>query len=234
MPEFSGIKAVVTDIEGTTSSISFVHDVLFPYAAAKLPDFLRTKAQEPQIKALLVDVAAEAGLAPSDLEGQIEQLLQWIRDDKKITPLKALQGFIWEAGYRQGDYQAHMYPDVAPSLQQWQREGLGLYVYSSGSVLAQKLFFEFSEAGNLLPFFDGHFDTGVGGKREVESYREISRQIKMAAENLLFLSDIVAELDAASAAGFQVCLLQRPGNAAVGKHNFPVSESFSDIECRLG
>ncbi|MFT5032206.1 MAG: enolase-phosphatase E1 [Bacteroidia bacterium] len=232
MPVFSGLKAVVTDIEGTTSSISFVHDVLFPYAAAKLPDFVREHAQAPPIRAILSEVAVEAGLAAADLSGQITQLLQWLRDDKKITSLKSLQGHIWEAGYRQGDYQAHLYGDVAPSLQQWQREGLSLYVYSSGSVLAQKLFFEFSEVGNLLPLFSGHFDTTVGAKREVESYRRIARQIDITAQHLLFLSDVVAELDAASAAGFQVCLLQRPGNAAAGNHDFPVSESFADIDCR--
>ncbi|HCS26151.1 MAG TPA: acireductone synthase [Spongiibacteraceae bacterium] len=231
MQEFRNLQAIVTDIEGTTSSISFVHDVLFPYAADKLPEFVREHCDRPDVKEVLAEVARESGLPESDRDGQITQLLQWIRDDKKVTPLKALQGFIWEAGYRSGDYRAYVYSDVAPQLQAWKNAGLGLYVYSSGSVLAQKLFFEFSEAGNLLPLFEGHFDTTIGGKRECESYRRISEEIGVAAGQLLFLSDVVAELAAAREAGFQTCLLLRPGNAAAGEHDFPVSRSFADIRC---
>lgn len=231
MPQFTNVQAIVTDIEGTTSSISFVHDVLFPYAAEKLPEFVREHFARPDIAAVLAEVANESALPASDREGLIAQLLQWIRDDKKVTPLKTLQGLIWEAGYRSGDYRAHVYPDVAPQLQTWKNVGLGLYVYSSGSVLAQKLFFEFSDAGNLLPLFEGHFDTTTGGKRESESYRRISEEIGAAAGQLLFLSDVVAELAAAREAGFQTCLLLRPGNAAAGEHDFPVSRSFADIRC---
>lgn len=231
MPVFSKVQALVTDIEGTTSSISFVHDVLFPYAASKLPAFVRERQNDPAIADLLADVARESALPAADVEGLIARLLQWIREDKKATPLKALQGYIWEAGYRNADYQAHVYPDVAPQLKAWKAQGLELYVYSSGSVLAQKLFFEFSEAGNLLPLFEGHFDTTIGGKRECESYRRISEEIGVAAGQLLFLSDVVAELAAAREAGFQTCLLLRPGNAAAGEHDFPVSRSFADIRC---
>lgn len=229
MPVFSSIEAVVTDIEGTTSSISFVHDVLFPYAATHLPAYIKSHADEPRVQGQLQAVVAEAGLSQPSLDEQIEQLLSWIREDKKATPLKALQGYIWEKGYRNGDYQAHVYPDVAPRLEAWKRSGLKLYVYSSGSVLAQKLFFEFSEAGNLLPLFDGHFDTSVGGKREASSYQAISKQIGMAPERLLFLSDVVQELEAAQDAGFQTCLIHRPGNAEPPAHNFPVCSSFSEI-----
>lgn len=236
MPQFAGIKAVVTDIEGTTSSISFVHEVLFPYAAEKLPAFVREHRDDPAIAKILADVGEAAGgalppLTSSGLDPYIAQLLQWLRDDKKVTPLKALQGYIWEAGYRQGDYRAQVYADVAPALAHWKHSNLGLYVYSSGSVLAQKLFFEFSEAGNLLPLFDGHFDTTIGGKRERESYRAISEQIGIEAGHLLFLSDVAAELEAAREAGFQVCLLVRPGNADAGEHDFSVSTCFSDIHC---
>lgn len=232
MPVFSDIKAIITDIEGTTSSISFVHEVLFPYAAEHLPAFVREHAGEARVQAQLEAVNVAAGLVDPSLEEQIEQLLEWIREDKKITPLKTLQGYIWEAGYCNGDYRAHVFPDVAPELQRWQEGGLKLYVYSSGSVLAQKLFFQYSEAGNLLSLFDGHFDTSVGGKREVGSYRAISEQVGIAAQQCLFLSDITAELEAARAAGFQVCLLERPGNADVGSHTFPSCASFAEIVVR--
>lgn len=233
MPEFSGVRAVVTDIEGTTSSISFVHDILFPYAAKHLPVWVREHANEAHVKQQLQAVAAETDVAEDDLDGQIDQLLAWIAQDRKATPLKTLQGFIWEAGYRQGDYRAHVYGDVAPCLQQWQSDGYKLYVYSSGSVLAQKLFFEFSGAGNLLPLFSGHFDTTVGGKREVASYSAIAENIGEPAENLLFLSDIAEELDAARVAGFQVCLLRRPGNAPVPDiNNTPEATSFAEIVLR--
>ena len=229
MPAFSGLEAIVTDIEGTTSSIAFVHEVLFPYAAEHLPAFVREHAGEARVRAQLDAVNAEAGLVEPSLEEQIEQLLAWIREDKKITPLKTLQGYIWEAGYRNGDYRAHVFADVAPELRRWKARGLKLYVYSSGSILAQKLFFQHSEAGDLLPLFDGHFDTTVGGKREADSYRAISEQVGVAAPACLFLSDVSAELEAATAAGFQVCLLERPGNADAGSHAFPACSSFAEI-----
>ena len=229
MPDFKDVSAVVTDIEGTTSSISFVHDVLFPYAAEHLPAYVRAHAQEPAVAEQLQALNREAGLQSPTLEAQIEQLLEWIRNDVKATPLKALQGYIWEAGYRNGDYRAHVYPDVAPRLREWKERGLSLYVYSSGSVLAQKLFFEFSEAGNLLPLFDGHFDTTVGGKREAGSYQTITASVSASPENTLFLSDVKGELDAAAQAGFQVCLLERPGNAPVAEHHYPSATSFEAI-----
>ena len=229
MPSFSGLKAIVTDIEGTTSSISFVHDVLFPYAAKNLADYVQAHAQKPAVAKILKEVAEIGELSPSDQSGQIALLLKWIRDDKKVTALKTLQGFIWEEGYHQGAYQAHVYADVAPQLREWKQQNLQLYVYSSGSVLAQKLFFEFSQAGNLLVLFDGHFDTTIGAKREVASYRAIGEKIALEPEHILFLSDIVAELDAAASAGFQVCLLERPGNAPVAKTPYPRAESFEQI-----
>ncbi len=230
MVKFSGIAAVVTDIEGTTSSISFVHDVLFPYAAKHLPEYVRKHAEEPEVREQLDAVAREAALSPNDVDALVGQLLGWIRDDVKATPLKALQGKVWEAGYRNRDYRAHVFGDVGDALKRWKHAGLKLFVYSSGSVLAQKLFFEFSEAGNLLPLFDGHFDTTTGPKRDSRSYTAIAGATGFAAPAMLFLSDVVAELDAASRAGFQVCLLERPGNAAVAEHSYPVVSSFHEIQ----
>jgi enolase-phosphatase E1 len=202
------IKAIVTDIEGTTSSILFVKDVLFPYARANMADYVRSHADDPQVKPLLDDVCKEAGSELS-LEQIIAQLIQWIDEDKKVTPLKSLQGLIWEAGYRQGDFKGHLYPDAAEKLKAWKADGLDLYVYSSGSVYAQKLLFGHTEYGDLTPLFSGYFDTHIGGKREQQSYDNIAKQLDMPANQLLFLSDIKEELDAAKAAGFETIWLTR-------------------------
>lgn len=202
------IKAIVTDIEGTTSSILFVKDVLFPYARANLADFIRNHADDPQVKILLEDVCNEVGDQLST-EQIITQLIQWIDEDKKATPLKSLQGLIWEAGYRQGDFKGHLYPDAAAKLKEWKAKGLDLYIYSSGSVYAQKLLFAHTEYGDLTPLFSGYFDTHIGGKKEQESYDNIAGQLAIPANRLLFLSDIKEELDAAKAAGFETIWLAR-------------------------
>ncbi|MGZ5030756.1 MAG: acireductone synthase [Methylobacter sp.] len=202
------IKAIVTDIEGTTSSILFVKDVLFPYARANLADYVRCHEHDPQVKPLLDDVRKEVGSELS-LEQVIAQLIQWIDEDKKVTPLKSLQGLIWEAGYRQGDFKGHLYPDAAEKLRAWKADGLDLYVYSSGSVYAQKLLFGHTEYGDLTPLFSGYFDTHIGGKREKQSYDHIAEQLAIPADQLLFLSDIKEELDAAKAAGFETIWLVR-------------------------
>jgi enolase-phosphatase E1 len=202
------IKAIVTDIEGTTSSILFVKDVLFPYARANLADYVRSHSEDPQVKPLLEDVCKEIGSELS-VEQITAQLIQWIDDDKKVTPLKSLQGMIWEAGYRQGDFKGHLYPDAAANLKAWKDQGLDLYIYSSGSVYAQKLLFAHTEYGDLTPLFSGYFDTHVGGKKEKQSYDNIAGQLAIPAEQLLFLSDIKEELDAAKAAGFETIWLVR-------------------------
>jgi len=202
------IKAIVTDIEGTTSSILFVKDVLFPYARANLADYVRNHADDPQVKPLLEDVCKEAGSELST-EQIITQLIQWLDEDKKVTPLKSLQGLIWETGYRQGDFKGHLYPDAAVNLKAWKTEGLDLYIYSSGSVYAQKLLFAHTEYGDLTPLFSGYFDTHIGGKKEQQSYDNIAGQLAIPANQLLFLSDIKEELDAAKAAGFETIWLTR-------------------------
>lgn len=202
------IKAIVTDIEGTTSSLSFVKDVLFPYARENLPEFVRRNQAEAEVKSLLEDARALMGGEPDD-EQVIAQFLDWIDRDQKITPLKSLQGLIWEAGYRQGDFNGHVYEDAVRQLQAWKRAGYDLYVYSSGSVYAQKLLFGHTAYGDLTPLFSGYFDTHIGGKREAASYRTIASQIHLPAEQILFLSDIVEELDAAREAGFNTYWLVR-------------------------
>lgn len=208
MNEPGRMRIILTDIEGTTGSISFVRDVLFPYARKALPGFVREHGNRPEVRALLDEVAMEVGSPCSD-DVIVEALQGWIDQDRKHAALKALQGLIWEAGYRDGDFTAHVYEDVAPVLRQWQADGLRLAVYSSGSVPAQKLFFGHSDAGDLLPLFDAFFDTRVGHKRETDSYRQIAAQLKADPGEVLFLSDVIDELDAAREAGMRTVLLDR-------------------------
>ena len=202
------IKAIVTDIEGTTSSLSFVKDVLFPYARERMADFIGEHAEEPQVRAWL-DKAREAAGGGFDDAQVTEQLVRWIDEDRKLTPLKALQGMIWEEGYRRGDFRGHVYDDAVLRLRQWKEQGLLLYVFSSGSVQAQKLLFAHTAHGDLTPLFNGYFDTSIGAKREAESYRAIAKSIGIDAGAILFLSDISAELDAAREAGMQTLCLVR-------------------------
>jgi len=202
------IKAIITDIEGTTSSLSFVKDVLFPYARANLADYVLKHVDEAQVKTLLDDARQEAG-ADLPVEALIDLFIQWIDEDKKITPLKALQGLIWEDGYQLGAFKGHLYHDAIVNLQAWKARGLDLYVYSSGSVHAQKLLFAHTDHGDLTPLFSGYFDTRIGGKKEQQSYSRIAEQIGFPADQLLFLSDIKEELDAAKAAGFKTVWLTR-------------------------
>ncbi|MEJ2180741.1 MAG: acireductone synthase [Gammaproteobacteria bacterium] len=208
MSQTRHIKAIVTDIEGTTSSLSFVKDVLFPYARAQMGEFIQQHADEPAIAALIEDVRREAGEDLS-LEGVIQTLEQWIDADKKITPLKALQGLLWETGYQQGDFKGHIYSDAKQQLEQWHQQGIKLYVYSSGSVHAQKLLFGYTEYGDLNYLFNGYFDTRIGAKIEPESYRHIAEAIKLPANEILFLSDVKPELDAAKVADMQTTWLVR-------------------------
>ncbi|MGV8942318.1 MAG: acireductone synthase [Lysobacter sp.] len=201
-------RVILTDIEGTTSSISFVKDVLFPYARRALPGFVKTHGHDPAVRKWLDVVATENGGMCQD--AMIAEVMQgWIDDDRKHTALKALQGMIWADGYRSADFTAHIYPDAADALRQWQGAGLPLYVYSSGSVPAQRLFFGYSDAGDLTGLFSGWFDTEIGGKREADSYRRIAAAIGVPAGEILFLSDVVAELDAAREAGMDTALIDR-------------------------
>jgi enolase-phosphatase E1 len=202
------VKAIVTDIEGTTTSLSFVKETLFPYARAHLAEFVRSHATDPQVKTLLKDTCKEAGVK-LDTEQLIKQLIHWVDEDKKITPLKSLQGLIWEKGYKQGDFKGHLYQDAAENLKAWKAKGLNLYIYSSGSIYAQKLLFGHTEYGDLTPLFSGYFDTRIGGKKEKKSYNKIAQKLVCFPDKLLFLSDIKEELDAAREAGFKTVWLTR-------------------------
>jgi enolase-phosphatase E1 len=223
------IRAIVTDIEGTTSSISFVKDVLFPFAYERLPAFIETHGDKPEVQFWLHEAAEEAGIVEAPRQEVIELLLRWIKEDRKSTALKALQGMIWQEGYEAGDYQAHMYPEVSAKLHAWRADGLHLYVYSSGSVPAQKLFFRYSEAGDLSPMFAGYFDTETGPKRERRSYELIAEAIGEQPAHILFLSDIVEELDAARDAGLRTGWLLREPLAIPDVPRHPTYRTFDDI-----
>ena len=224
---------ILTDIEGTTSSISFVRDVLFPYARRKLPAFVARHGDDPEVRHWLDMVATEHG-AMCDDAMIVETLQGWIDQDRKHTALKALQGMVWEAGYRDGDFTAPLYPDVAPALRRWHDAGHALAVYSSGSVPAQKLLFSHTDAGDLSALFAGYFDTTSGHKRDPDSYRLIADALDRQPGDVLFLSDVVEELDAAREAGMRTLLLDRredypqprEGEAANGHRRV---ESFAAI-----
>ncbi len=225
---------ILTDIEGTTSSISFVKDVLFPYARRELPRFVQEHGDEPEVRHWLDVVAAEHGGICQDAM-IVETLQGMIDQDRKHTALKALQGMIWLEGYRSRDFTAHMYPDVAPQLQAWHAAGHKLAVYSSGSVAAQKLLFGNSDAGDLLPLYDAFFDTEVGHKRDADSYLLIADRLNRSTGDILFLSDVIAELDAARDAGMRTALLDRledypqPRIGDEATHGHPRFESFNGI-----
>ena len=220
-------RAIVTDIEGTTTDISFVHKVLFPYAHRQLPDFLRANVDTPAVAEQINAVRREMGEPDASLDAVIAQLLHWIATDQKVTPLKALQGMVWADGYQRGDFTGHLYADVAPALRQWHAAGVALYVYSSGSVQAQKLLFGYSDEGDLTPLFSGYFDTHIGHKREAAAYQRIVTELDLPAEAVLFLSDVVEELDAAQQAGIQTLQLVREGTQAGTRH--PCVTRFDEI-----
>lgn len=221
-------SAIITDIEGTTTPIAFVRDVLFPYARARLPELLATAgdptAADPEIAAALAELDR---LAPG--RDRLATLQAWMDADAKVTPLKTLQGLIWRQGYRSGAIAGELYPDVAPALRRWARAGLRLYVYSSGSEEAQRLLFGHSVAGDLTPLFAGFFDTRVGGKREPASYRSIAAGIGLPAAELLFLSDTEAELDAATAAGLRTCQLLRAPDGTLPSPRHRTAADFTTI-----
>lgn len=222
------LRAVVTDIEGTTSSLSFVKDVLFPYARTRLADFVRAHRHEPAVRAELDAVRALVGGTLTD-EDVTVQLLQWSEEDRKVAPLKALQGMIWEAGYRRADFTGHVYPDAVEALKAWKARGLGLYIYSSGSIHAQKLLFAHTAWGDLTPLFSGYFDTTTGGKREPESYRRIAGLVGWLATEMLFLSDVKEELDAAKAAGFMTWQVVRATDGTLPAAGHPHARDLGEI-----
>lgn len=231
------MTTILTDIEGTTSSIAFVKDVLFPYARRELPRFVREHGDEPQVRHWLDVVATEHGSICDDAV-IVETLQGWIDQDRKHTALKALQGMLWREGYERADFQGHIHADAAVALRRWHDAGHRLAVFSSGSVAAQKLLFGHSQAGDLAGLFDAWFDTEIGHKRDADSYRLIADALGRACADIVFLSDVVAELDAARAAGMRTVLLDRREDYPAPRlgeetHGHPRVESFDAIDALL-
>ncbi len=218
------IKAVLTDIEGTTSSIYFVKDVLFPYSKKKLREFIKELSEDPQVKRILEEVSKAEGGDP------VETLLRWIDEDRKATPLKELQGLIWEEGYRSGELKGHIYEDAFRKFKEWHEKGIPIYVYSSGSVKAQKLLFGHTEYGDINYLFSGYFDTKIGSKKDPQSYRRIAEEIGLRPEEVLFLSDNPEEIRAAAVAGMKVLRFAREGeNEIIENFPYPQVRSFEEV-----
>lgn len=212
--------ALLLDIEGTTTPISFVYQVLFPYARQHLEEFLKTNWELPEVQ------SEAKALGASNLQAAVNLALQAMDEDRKLGPLKALQGRIWEDGYRRGLLRGQLFPEVANTLKAWREAGISINIYSSGSVLAQQLLFGFSEAGDLQPWIDGYFDTAIGAKSDPQSYATIARSLKLSPRDGVFATDIVSEAEAAHQAGWRTVILRRPGNHPQPEHDFPEWTQF--------
>ncbi len=227
--ELSGIRYVLTDIEGTTTSVQFVYDTLFPYFRKHIHTLEQMQEREDVRMAFqeTVNIAREQdGITLHTSSEIIDTLNRWSIEDKKITPLKTLQGILWREGYESGEIKGHVYPDVPPAFEYWKQQGKQMGVFSSGSVDAQKQLFGFSDSGDLTRYFSHYFDTTTGTKREPLTYCKIAEILKLTAGEILFLSDIVEELEAAREAGYQTIQLVRPGNTM----QWPQAvETFKDI-----
>jgi enolase-phosphatase E1 len=241
----AGIRVVLLDIEGTTTPIAFVHDVLFPYARARTRSYLEeTPASDPTLDNAIAGLREEhahdaasgepvpplRGDTPREQLDSLSRYVHWLMDrDRKSTPLKMLQGKIWERGYASGELKGEVYPDVPGALDRWTRSGVGVGIFSSGSVLAQKLLFANTSAGDLRRLLRWHFDTAVGAKVDAASYRAITEALNIPSAHVLFVSDIVRELDAARAAGVQTALCVRAPAKPRGAPDHTVVTSFDEI-----
>lgn len=230
------------DIEGTTTPISFVHEVLFPYSKEKLSDFIFKGKLDPKIVSELItenrkDIQEgffSAHILGADhvvnLPTLVSYLQYLIRVDRKSKPLKEIQGQIWKVGYDKGELKSILFPDVPVFFQNLEYRQIQIGIYSSGSVEAQKYIFKHSKYGDLTKYISFYFDTNVGGKREKKSYEEISRQIKINSNRILFFTDVKEEADAALDANYSVCILDRPGNNPQPSHSYPTIQNFSNLD----
>jgi enolase-phosphatase E1 len=238
------LRWFLLDVEGTTTPVDFVYRILFPYAREHVERFLREHRDDLEVREEIQKLRAEhaldvqRGLTPPDwLDGSSESCLEparpyiyWLMDqDRKSTALKALQGRIWEDGYRSGELHGEVYPDVPPALSRWQKRNKNIAIFSSGSILAQKLLFEAIPGGNLTPFLSAHFDTTTGLKVDAESYRRIADALNTDPPQMVFISDVTAELDAAEQSEVQTLLCVRPGRANPAKSRHPVIHSFDEV-----
>ena len=240
--KFSG-PGILLDIEGTTSAVSFVYDVMFPFVRRELDKYLCANWDSAALNEVCDLIAKDAGyksfVAWCGSETEVDKQQQLLRaevlrlmeGDVKATGLKALQGLIWQSGFESGEMQAHIYDDVLPAIQAWNDAGYDVRIFSSGSIAAQKLFFGHTVVGDILHLFRGHYDTTTGPKKEAASYQAIAKDFGLPSAQILFLSDVLDELEAARAAGLQTGLCKRPGNATVAVgHGHPEITSFDQIE----
>jgi enolase-phosphatase E1 len=224
-----GIRGILLDIEGTTTPIAFVHEVLFSYARQHVRDYLTKHFDDEDVRADIRLLHAEDAFA-DDLDSVVAHVNRLIDLDRKSTGLKSLQGKIWHEGYSEGTLRAQVYADVAPAFARWRVAGLNVSIFSSGSVLAQQLLFAHTEAGDLTPFISHYFDTGVGKKGDPESYRRIAEQIGLPPSEILFVSDVVTELAAAREAGMETALSIRPGNQPQDSpEQYRIIHSFDEL-----
>jgi enolase-phosphatase E1 len=228
LPE--GVRAVLTDIEGTTTPLSFVAGVLFPFAKERLED--ACVSEDPRfvdaVRQLRQEHEAERG-SGTELGNGASYARHLMELDRKSTGLKALQGLIWEDGYRTGELKGDVYPDVPEALRSWKEKGIRTRIFSSGSILAQKLLFGHTAYGDLVPFFEGYHDTTTGPKREARAYAAIAADFGLPPGEILFLSDVVEELDAAREAGLRTGLFLRPGNKPAHPGGHPAYRFFSEL-----
>lgn len=231
----TAIRAVVTDIEGTTTPLAFVHEVLFPYARKRLADFVARHGEEPEIAGQLAAARELGNIPDANREETLALLLQWMDEDRKAGPLKELQGRIWRQGYEEGVLKGEVYADAAQLLKQWHEKGLRLFVYSSGSEEAQRLIFGCSDKGDLAVLFEGFFDTRIGGKLESSSYDAIAEAAGLHVGEMLFLSDHPGEIEAARKAGMPAVRIDRAlqSDAWDEEEAAPVAGSFTGVEAHF-
>jgi enolase-phosphatase E1 len=233
--EPSSICAVLLDIEGTTTPISFVFDVLFPYAARNVSKFLAQHQADPKLQPALQRLREERHAdgwdksAPNEIESLAAYARKLMSQDSKLSALKALQGEIWQEGYATGELKGQVFDDVPEALRRWRNKGRQVFIYSSGSVLAQKLIFAHTNHGDLTPLIDGYFDTSVGAKSDRQSYERIAEEIKTGGFQILFVSDSLKELDAAHFGGMHVLLSVRPGNPTAQPSGYQSIRSFDEL-----
>jgi enolase-phosphatase E1 len=240
----SHVRGILLDIEGTTTPIAFVHEVLFPYAKARIREYVAAHFHSSDVHDDLAKLREdhardiEQNLEPPPLvhtsqHAEIDTIthyIHWLIDrDRKSTGLKSLQGKIWRQGYEDGALKAPLFADVTPALERWHKAGLKIAIFSSGSSLAQQLLFAHTSAGDLTKLIDSYFDTTTGPKIAVESYRRISSALNLTASDIVFISDIVGELDAARSAGMQILLCVRPGNHPQPRGTYQVVQSFAPL-----
>jgi enolase-phosphatase E1 len=229
------MRALLTDIEGTTTDVAFVHRVLFPIARREMPRFVRAHAADPEHAASLLSVrravARDGGRSDDSvtLDEIVDRLVAWIDADAKETALKAIQGAIWREAYASGTLRSHVYDDVAPAFRRLRAAGVPIYVFSSGSVDAQRLLFANTVAGDLSGCLAGMFDTTTGPKREAASYARIAAELGLPPRDVLFVSDVLAELDAARSAGMDTLWIVRPGTAPGGSGGHARADDFRGL-----